>query len=497
MREKEISPLLGRLQVLLAQEGTPAYLVGGYVRDLLLGRKTVDIDIAIATNAPPIASKAAEAFGGKYVLLDEENGMARVVLNVGGGVGEERWHLDFSTLCGNIEADLARRDFTIDAMAIDLNQIADPDIHIIDPLGGRQDLEKGSIRAVSEGIFVEDPARLLRAVRLAAEFDFTIALSTEALIQQYSRLIARVPGERLREEFLRLLARPQAINPLRYLDRLGLLTSMIPELAATKGVEQPWEHCWDVFDHSLETVAAVEFVFRESPWQYGAADILTVVPWSDTLARHFAQEISTGSTRKVLVKLAGLLHDVAKPQTKSIEPGGRARFLGHVTEGAVMTVTILERLRFSNRETRLAESMVRHHLRPSQMTNKGVQGLPTRRAIYRYFRDTEEAGIGILFLALADYLATHGPDLDLAEWQQNAHLVEYILTEHYKQESVVVPPKLLDGHDLINIFGLSPGPWIGQILEALREAQAAGEVTTRDEALSFVRGLDHESVKAA
>ena len=202
------------------------------------------------------------------------------------------------------------------------------------------------------------------------------------------------------------------------------------------------------------------------------------------LAQHFALEVSRGSTRGSLLKLAALLHDIAKPQAKAIDADGRMRFLGHAKEGAALAVNILERLRFSGKEIMLVESMIRHHLRPMQMSH---DGLPTRRAIYRYFRDTGEAGIDILFLILADHLATRGPNIDLTEWQEHAQTVEYILSQRFQEKSLVVPPKLIDGHDLINIFGLSPGPKIGQLLEAVHEAQASGELATREEALAYIR----------
>ncbi|GAI02655.1 unnamed protein product, partial [marine sediment metagenome] len=214
---------------------------------------------------------------------------------------------------------------------------------------------------------------------------------------------------------------------------------------------------------------------------YANDEVLAAAPWSAVLAQHFDLEVSSGSTRRLLLKLAALLHDIAKPQTRAINEGGRIRFLGHAKEGAAIAANILERLRFSAKEIKLVEIMVRHHLRPGQISH---DELPSHRAIYRYFRDTAEAGIDILFLSLADHLATRGPHLDLAQWQEHAQLVEYILAQRFEQGSLVVPPKLVDGHDLINIFGMSPGPEIGEFLEAVREAQASGEVATREEALS-------------
>jgi poly(A) polymerase len=258
----------------------------------------------------------------------------------------------------------------------------------------------------------------------------------------------------------------------------------MPELAQMKGVKQPKEHFWDVFDHSLKTVVAVDFVLRQGTWQYADKEVFEAVPWSDELAQHFGLEVSGGSTRRLLLKLAALLHDIAKPQTKAIDTAGRMRFLGHGKEGADIAAGILERLRFSAREVKLAEIIVEHHLRPMQMSQ---DELPSRRAIYRYFRDTGEAGIDTLFLSLADHLATRGPRLSLAAWREHNQTVEYVISRHFEQEKMTLPTKLVDGHDLINIFGMSPGPELGELLEAVREAQAAGELTTRQEALDFIR----------
>jgi poly(A) polymerase len=486
----DASRLLTNISQFLTSEGIQSYLVGGFVRDMLLGRDTADIDIAVATDALAIAPRVAAALGGRYIPLDEENGVGRVILSSNGTTpAKGRWELDFTTLKGKIEQDLAQRDFTIDAMAIELN-IRDEVIlsadRLIDPFNGREDLHRRVVRAVSGASFRSDAARLIRAVRLAAELDFSIDGETETLIRHHRHLIASVAGERVREEMLRLLSIPRAGHFLAYLEELDLLTALIPELVPSRGVSQPKVHVWDVFDHSIQTVSAVEFLLREGTWEYAGDEVLVSVPWSAKLSQHFDQEVSHGSTRRSLLKLAALLHDIAKPQTKTVDEDGRARFLGHPQEGAAIAAAILERLRFSTREIKLVELMVRHHLRPMQMSH---EGFPTRRAIYRYFRDTGEAGIDLLFLCLADHLATRGSYLDLAQWQEHAQVVEYVLNKHFEEESLSAPPKLIDGHDLIRIFGLSPGPRVGELLEALREAQAAGEVTTRQQALHYVKRL--------
>ena len=203
------SLLLTKVGNFLAEQDVQAYLVGGFVRDVLLGRDTADIDIAVASDALEIAPKVATALGGKYVLLDEANRMGRVVVvNKGTPSTRGRCELDFSTFKGSIEQDLARRDFTIDAMSVDLSRLGKDytDVQLIDPFNGWSDLHQGVIRAVAETAFESDAARLLRAVRLAAELGFSIDKGTEELIQRYSYLVATVAGERIREELLQLLA---------------------------------------------------------------------------------------------------------------------------------------------------------------------------------------------------------------------------------------------------------------------------------------------------
>jgi len=513
IKSGKLTATLAKISHLLDIKNKQGYIVGGFVRDWLLGRETNDIDIAISGDAVTIAREVAVEIGGTFVLLDDINEVARVVVIENKQTtmiaqnkeprGAE-WYFDFSAFTGDIETDLARRDFTINGMAIELSQFVtastatkkssrksanlltekQSSFKLIDPLSGREDSKDKIVRAVSEQIFEDDAARLLRAVRLAAELDFTIEPGTESLIRRYSQAITEVPGERVREELLRLLTLPRAAYYLRYLDRLGLLLALIPELAHSKGVEQPTTHFWDVFDHSLQTVATIEFLTRESDWEYSNNAMLSTAPWSDMIDRHLALEVSSGSNHKVLLKLAGLLHDIAKPMTKSIDDKGRARFLGHTKQGAAMTANILERLRFSNREIRLVESLVYHHLRPVQMAN---EELPSQRAIYRYFRDTGDADIDILILALADFLASRGPLVSMKDWEKHCQLINYILEEHDKQQAKILPVKLIDGHDIMDSLGLAPGPLVGKLLVIVNEAHASGELSTREEALALVR----------
>lgn len=474
------------VQQLLDQRSIESYLTGGFVRDTLMGRDSDDIDIVVQGGAMELARSFARDLGGTFVPLDQEDDIARVVLSADRWGGQKgRLHLDLATMHGSIAEDLALRDFTIDAIAIDMREIAGPRAPLIDPYGGQRDLKAGVVRTISEEALERDPARLLRAPRLAAEFGFSLADETRMQIERHHHLITRVAAERVRDEFCRLLAAPKAAGWLRLLNELGLLLAILPELSPAEGAEQPKEHYWDVLEHSIETVAAIEFLLHIEGLGYLSGEVRNPVPWSQELEEYFEQDISSGHRRKTVLKLAGLLHDIAKPQTRSIDEKGRMRFLGHAKEGANIARDIMERLRFSVREREMVQRMVEHHLRPGQMS--GDEELPTQRAIYRYFRDIGDVGIDTIFLNLADHLATRGPDLELEPWRRHARSASYILEQRFRDDSTVSPPKLITGHDLIDVLGMRPGPELGQLLEAVREAQADGEVTTREEALLFVQ----------
>ncbi len=477
---EEAARLLEKLSDFFQQHHIHCYLVGGFVRDALMGRTNNDIDLAVAGDALDISSQVGGYLNGRMVPLDEVNQVARVVFPK----SRSRFHLDFASLRGSIEQDLRYRDFTVNSIAMNLTESRGKwsEAELIDPLNGLRDLRQRIIRAVSEDSFRRDPVRLLRAIRLCATHDFDIETKTESLMRRDSDLITTAAGERLRDELCFMMNSSKGYDSLCRLDKLGLLAHLIPELTGTKGVVQPREHYWDVFEHSLQTVSCVELVLRERVVD-GFDRILALAPWSKDLADYFSQEISGGRTRKCLLKIAALLHDIAKPATKTIEESGKMRFLGHAKEGVSMASFIMERLKFSNRESKMVQLMIEHHMRPGYLLS---EDMPSRRAIYRYFRDTEDVGIDTLFLGLADHLAARGPALDFNEWRRHAEVTGYVLSKWLEEQSIVVPPRLIDGHILMEKFGLAPGPIIGELLEMVREAQAAGEIHTAEEALEFV-----------
>ena len=476
-----------RLARLLGDWNIPAYIVGGWVRDRLLGQDTDDIDIAVKADGLVVAERMASALGGKYVPLDKVNRIGRIVLPDTDSPANRQRTIDIASFQDSIEKDLSRRDFTIDAIAIDLSTLVKGvSVVLNDPFHGQGDLENKIIRAVANTCFTADPVRLLRGVRLSVMLGFTIEEKTESLIMRDAALISQVAGERVREEVLLILSSPEAGRCIEYIDKLQLLTELFPELEPSREFPQPSEHYWDVLHHSLKTVMALDYLLRQDKWEYTGEDIITEVPWTDELQAYFEVKVSHNSNRMALTRLAALFHDIAKPKTKTVEQGGRVRFLGHADEGVTIVTAILERLRFSTRETRFVETLVKYHLRPTQM---GPPEMPTNRAIYRYYRDTGEAAVGILFLSLADHLATRGPNLDRDNWKMHTQIVAYVLSQRPAEEKR--PIRLIDGYDIMTNLGLGPGPRVGELLELVQEAQAAGEVTTKDEALKLVTKLMH------
>ena len=464
-----------------ASRGVTAYLVGGVVRDALLGRNTVDIDLAVEGRARAIAADLAAALGGHSFVLDDARDIVRVVVPG----GHETLAVDLTPLPEGIQADLARRDFTLNAMAASVLDVrADGAlVPLVDPYDGASDARAGVIRAVSPSVFAEDPIRLMRATRLCAQLGFRIAEETAERIQRDAHLVTTVSQERVRDELMGLMAEPNVVSSLRLLDRLGLLSHVIVELDQTRGVGQPKEHHWDVFNHIIETAGQVERLLQ-GPRDRGDF-VQDTMPRFPSMEGHFAQEVSDGHSRLTLLKFAGLLHDVAKPATKTVESTGRIRFLGHHIVGAEVSVSILGRLRFSGRGISLVSCLVQHHLRPGQMSQSGE--LPTRKAVYRYYRDVGDAAIDTLYLNLADFLAARGPGLNEADWAGHCRVVGHILEEGAAMTSNETLPRLVDGHEIMELLALPPGPKVGELLDSVIEAQASGEIASKEEAVHLVK----------
>jgi tRNA nucleotidyltransferase/poly(A) polymerase len=474
-------PRLGEVIQILQNYHGDAYLVGGAVRDLLLGRAAkIDLDFAVSGDGLAVARHVADTMQAAFYPLDANRGTGRVVLPVSTEDSRSKTYLDFASFRGpTIQADLAERDITINAMALSLT---DPP-QLIDPLHGQQDLEKRQIRATSDRTFRQDPVRVLRAMRQAVELGFAIEPITREQLQQAASELQTVSPERQRDELLKLLNTNKPGQALRLLHRLGVLSEILPEIEATVGVKQGPPHHLDVFEHTAKALDS----WMDMIWA-GLPDIPARL--RPNTQDYLQQKLTGDVTLQRLMPLALLWHDSGKPATRTEEdgPDRRVRFLGHERKSAIIARQAMKHFRFSNQAVAFVDTVISHHMRPLLLAKEKSL---SRRAMYRLFRDTShkgiQAGVAVALHALADHRAIYLAEQEQAERQTLCNVVDTLVTtyfEHYEQ--VVGPPPLLTGRDLIDIFGLTEGRLIGLLLNRLQEAQATGQVQDKAEALAFI-----------
>jgi tRNA nucleotidyltransferase/poly(A) polymerase len=480
-------------KVRVALEGQPAYLVGGAVRDMLLDRPVHDLDIVLEQGGIRTARRLARTLQADFFPLDPQRDTGRVLLQE---TGQNLLCMDFSVLRGpSLEDDLWGRDFTLNAIALDLQSLA-----IFDPLEGIADLKAGRLRLCSPSACREDPLRIVRGVRLAIDYRFRLLKATQMAMQSSTAGLLLVSPERLRDELFRLLDSSRPADGFRVLDQLGALDRILPELSQLKGLKQPVPHVHDGWEHTLAVLGYLQTVLdllsrhpglhpADNPWSEQLALHLGV--FRDALAEAFGHPLIPNRSLTALLNLAALYHDVAKPQTRQVDELGRERFWGHDQQGAERIILRGRALALSNAEIDRLATIVRCHMRILSQTNRLLQGkTPSRRSVYRFFRDAGPAGVDVCLLALADLRATYEQTLPQATWDAALAVVKLYLESWFeKRRERVDPVPVLDGNDLMAELQLDPGRRIGELLEAIREAQAVGDVKTRGEALDLARSL--------
>jgi putative nucleotidyltransferase with HDIG domain len=442
------------------------WLVGGAVRDRLLGRPTSDFDVVVASQPEPLARALARAARGRAFALSEEFGVWRVVSRRDG------WQVDVLPVEGDsIEADLGRRDFTINAIA---EPVGGGDL--VDPFGGLDDVVARRLRMVSPDAFQRDPLRTMRLARLASELGFTADPPTQAAAATAAPALGGVAPERVFGELKRIVGSDRALEGLELMDSVGATTVVLPELTALRGVEQSRYHHLDVYEHTRAVLAEVialerdpEPVFREH-----------AVGVAQMLERPLADEL----TRRQALRFGALLHDIAKPETRDVTPEGRVTFIGHDQVGAELSMALLGRLRASERLAQYVAGLTRHHLRLGFLVH---QSPLDRRAIYRYLHTTAPAQVDVIVLSVADRLATRGRGSEEAI-AKHLELARGLLAEAFAWlQDPPRPP--LRGDELAHALGIGPGPEIGRILGQLEEDSFAGEVETPEQAVERARQL--------
>jgi putative nucleotidyltransferase with HDIG domain len=449
----------------LANLGAEAWLVGGAVRDRLLGRETADFDVAVAGDPKELARALGRLADGHMFALSEGFGGWRVVAR------DRSWQVDLLPLAGEtIGEDLAKRDFTINALAERLGGG-----ELVDPFGGAEDLRAKRLRMVSEESFPADALRTLRAARLACELGLTIEPSTRAAARRHAHQLAEVAAERVFMELKRVICAEQVLYGLELMDELGVTEAVLPELAALRGVEQSGYHHLDVYEHT-RTVLAQVIELERDPSVLGDS--------AAAVSQYLAEPLANELTRAQALRFGALFHDIAKPQTRAVTPEGRVTFFGHDALGAQLAAAALGRLRASVRLCEHVAALTRHHLRLGFL----VHDTPlSRRAIYGYLHACEPVGVDVTVLGVADRLATRGRGAEQAI-ARHLELARQMLGEALRWlEHPPRPP--VRGNELARALGLRAGPELGRVLQQLEEAAFAGEVASREEAIARAREL--------
>jgi poly(A) polymerase len=463
------------------------YLVGGAVRDIILKRPIHDLDFVLGQDTTKVARSVARKLRAPFFMLDEKRLAARVIFRP---TDEEEYLLDFALMVGSdLETDLRSRDFTINAMAVRVTQ---PEI-IIDPLGGEIDTRGLKLRTCSPTSIIDDPLRILRGIRLAIDLNLSVSLEAETLMRDGTSLLGRVSAERIRDEIIRMMVGPDPLEAVQWMDRLDVLKYLFPEILALKNARQTDPHVQAVWEHTLQTLRYLKELLDvldkrsdtpEDPRFRSFADYIS--RYKENIKTHLSETIISGRPLRSLLFLAALLHDNAKPLTISVDSAGRIHNYGHDRKGAEVAYTRARTLVLSNSETDYIHTIIRHHMRIHSAVHS--RNIMEGKMIYRFFRDTGKAGIDIGLLSLADTLATYENTLPDALWQKELENCAAIFEAWWNKPSESVrPSQLLNGDELMTLFGLKPGKYIGRLLADLQEAQAAKEITNRQEALDYIR----------
>ena len=441
------------------------YLVGGSVRDAFLGKDFVDRDLIVTDiDAKDFSLQVAEFFNGTFIPLDEENKIYRIVLE------DKTNYLDITNpICGNLADDILRRDLTINAVAVDIRTGEIPEFcqKFV------QDIENKIIRGIKEENFVDDPLRLLRIFRFYSLLGFNIDNSLSDIVKKYAHLIAQPAKERVQYELMKLFSGYFAHEALLKMDECGLLELLFPFVKELKQVPPNLHHHLDLFYHSIETVKQVGLMYENS---------------SDEVKLHMEKNDFGGFSRLAHLRLSAFMHDIGKFSTWTIEEDtGRHRFIKHVDAGAKMSLPILKGMCFSNKQIDYISCIIKKHMYPTAVVSAPDLN---EKVMMRYVRKSEDNAIDNILIAKADRLSALGPEITQEVVDENISSLNNLLKFYLEAKETLQPlPKLLDGNEVMQVLNLQPSPRLGEVLEALKEAQISGDVLTKEDAINFVKSL--------
>ncbi len=469
--------LIKRLKRFGKERSKEIFLVGGFLRDILLERETVDFDLVVKGRCLSFAREFSRIIGGSFIILDEDNRVYRVVVKKRGSI----CNFDFSQMRGEkITDDLGMRDFTIDAIALNLNIWAGGFLsrsNLIDPYDGLKDLRNKRIRMVKQDVFKNDPLRMLRAYRLAGILGFNIVPSTKRQIGIDYKMIRMSSAERIQFELFKILEIKRSSPIIVRMEKRGVLGEIMPEIKFMKRARKHYYHKGGLWEHSIESLRSYEDICENLNRYFPKV--------SEYVKEHLSREVSSGVSRESILKLAVLFHDIGKPKTMRIR-NGRVRYFGHSEVGADAIKKMAERLKFSRNMGVILSKVIGQHMRPSNLND---QKDVTDRACYRFFRDLGDEAIDILIVSLADRYSYMNVSKYKEEIGEHRRFVNLMLERNFLRKKQISPKPLLRGGEIMGLLDIEQGPMVGQLIERLLEAQAIEKVRSKREARTYLRKI--------
>lgn len=442
------------------------YIVGGTVRDFLMRKENYDKDIIVLNaDAKEFAQSLAEKADATFIPLDETNNIYRIVLK------DKINYIDVASAVGNsLDEDLKRRDLTINAIAINIKTL-----EIVDITGGINDLKNKKLKHISEQNFIDDPLRLLRVYRFQAMLGFDIDKDLTEIIEKHAKKIKASAVERINNELLKLFSGDYSAQSLVKMDETGLLAEILPVIGELKKVPPNSHHHLDLFSHSIEVVKQIQEIYANS---------------APEVQEHLLSNDFGGNTRLAHLKFAGFLHDIGKFNTWTIEKEDatgkeKHRFIKHDDVGSKMAFNILKSAKFSKKQIDYIAKMVKFHIYPSHV----VCAPELSEKIYmRLVRKMENDVIDVITLAMADRLSARGPEITPEIVNKNIGALTELLNFYLCIKDNLEPlPKLLSGEEIMEMLNLKPSKELGELIKKLQEAQLSGDVTTKEEAIAFIK----------